>query len=226
MSEEIKKYYNNLAKDYDKDRFGNTYGEYIDKQERKVLNKLLKTTNPDKTLDIACGTGRFLNYANFGIDFSEKMISVSKSKFPEKNLYVKNAQQTDFEDNKFDDIFSFHLFMHLPKDEITKIIDEAYRVLSPNGKLIFDIPSKKRREYFKQNVKGWHGATSFTIEEIKDVIKDDWTIKTYYGILFFPIHKYSNIVRKILLPLDTLLTRSFLKEYSSYLIIELVKNAK
>ena len=32
-------YYDNLAETYDENRFENTYGKFIDKQERNILNQ-------------------------------------------------------------------------------------------------------------------------------------------------------------------------------------------
>ena len=36
-------YYDSLAESYDENRFDNTYGKFIDKQERNILDKLLTT---------------------------------------------------------------------------------------------------------------------------------------------------------------------------------------
>lgn len=41
---EIKTYYDHLACTYDKDRFNNTYGQYIDAQERNFLTSFLIKT--------------------------------------------------------------------------------------------------------------------------------------------------------------------------------------
>ena len=38
MKTSILKYYDNLAANYDENRFGNSYGKYIDQQERSFLN--------------------------------------------------------------------------------------------------------------------------------------------------------------------------------------------
>ncbi|MCW4470491.1 hypothetical protein OGH69_16080 [Flavobacterium sp. MFBS3-15] len=35
-------YYNALAGNYDTNRFGNSYGQFIDRQERQVLDRLVK----------------------------------------------------------------------------------------------------------------------------------------------------------------------------------------
>ena len=83
-SNAIVDYYNNIAEDYDYSRFENSYGCYIDKQERIVLDKL--NINPAHSLDLPCGTGRFLNYADYGCDASANMLKVATRNWPNKTL--------------------------------------------------------------------------------------------------------------------------------------------
>jgi ubiquinone/menaquinone biosynthesis C-methylase UbiE len=129
---EIVNYYDNLAESYDKNRFDNPYGKFIDKQERKLLDKLLTNSN-DIILDLACGSGRLMNYANYGIDASPKMIEITKQKFKNKNIYLVDAEKTQFESGSIDTIISFHFFMHLDQEKINKIFEECNRILSKNG---------------------------------------------------------------------------------------------
>jgi len=70
MKTEIIKYYDALADTYDTDRFSNSYGDYIHHQELRVLHKYLSKDAIAKNLDVACGTGRFLDFADYGMDIS------------------------------------------------------------------------------------------------------------------------------------------------------------
>lgn len=221
--EEIIDYYDNLAENYENTRFNNTYGRYIDKQERIILNKLLETQNNNIVLDLGCGTGRFLNKANYGVDASEKMIELAKKKFPNKKLFINDAANTEFEDEKFDVVFSFHLLMHLDKIKIIEIINEAHRILKTGGRLIFDIPSTKRRKLLNYKPMNWHGANSFSVNDIKEMCGSKWKFKKYYGILFLPIHRIPNAFRKVFFYLDVALSNSIIREYCSYLIFEIEK---
>lgn len=214
-------YYNNLAESYDENRFDNAYGKFLDKQERNILDKVLIDSN-EIILDLACGSGRLLNYADFGLDASPKMIEISKQKFQNKTLYLADAEKTQFESNSIDTIISFHFFMHLDQYKINKIFDECYRILKKNGRIVFDIPSKKRRKLLNFKANEWHGAYSTSISELK--LNPYFKINRTFGLLFFPIHRFPKFTRKFLVKIDLLIANSFLKEYSSYLIVEFKKN--
>lgn len=219
--DEIVNYYDRLAKIYDTDRFDNSYGKFIDRQERTILNKLL-TTNNEIILDLACGSGRFMDYANYGSDASKEMVKISQQKFPNKKIYLSDAEKTPFENNSIDTIISFHFFMHLSKEKIEKILQECDRILTKNGRIIFDIPSSKRRKLINYKSKDWHGGFSLTNQELKK-LNSNFELKKSFGILFIPIHRFPKKLRQSFVKLDNLLSNSFLKEYSSYQIIEFVK---
>lgn len=222
QQEIIKEYYNNLAVEYDSDRFDNTYGQYIDRQEKKIIRNLLKTNSKDKTLDLACGTGRFLEFAKYGVDISPQMLREARKKHPDCELFEGSALQTPFKDNLFETILSFHFIMHLNADTTTQFLKETHRVLQKRGRLIFDFPSKDRRTLVNYKAENWHAANDFTVDEILN-LTDGWILKKQYGILFFPIHRCPSSLRKLLISVDTLLCRSFIKRYASYQIVVLEK---
>lgn len=220
--DKVVEYYDNIASKYDSDRFGNTYGKFIDRQERKILDRLgLKSGG--NVLEIACGTGRLLDYATAGLDASAEMLAVARGKFPEKELVQSPAQETPFADESFDAVYSFHLMMHLPTDTISRIMAEAHRILKPGGRLIFDIPSLGRRSLLKKQQPTWHGRTSLDRENVERLAAGLFDIRSCHGVMMMPVHKLPSRLRLPLLGLDTLLTRSPLRPLSSYLVFELVK---
>lgn len=223
MMEEIKEYYNKLAADYDQDRFGNSYGDYLDRQEKIIVRKLLGYIPAINILDAGCGTGRFLEFASHGIDLSEKMIEVASKKYPEKKLSVQSALKTNFEDSGFDAVISFHMFMHLDKNTSAEIFREMHRILKKNGRMIFDVPSAQRRTLVRHQSSGWHGATAYSPAEFKRLLSGHWEIEQYFGIAFFPVHWIPKALRSSFRVLDTILCRSFIKNYSSYLVFVLRK---
>ena len=63
-------YYDRLADNYDSNRFGNSYGRYVDAQERRLFADWLDQVRGGTILDLACGSGRLLDLASCGPDAS------------------------------------------------------------------------------------------------------------------------------------------------------------
>ena len=221
IKNQIHQYYNTLAKTYDENRFENSYGKYIDEQERYFLNSFFKNKKYSKVLDLGCGTGRLLNFATHGADFSQEMLNIAQEKFPDKPLKIGEISNIPFEEN-FDCIFCFHVIMHQTKQETENFLNESHKKLNKEGILIFDYPIKSRRKEISSQEE-WHANNSFTPNEILDLIKSDWKIIGTKGVLFFPIHRIPKNFRKIFLPLDIMICRTFLKKWASYQIIVLKK---
>ena len=222
-TEKIIEYYNQLASDYDENRFGNSYGQFIDFQERKILNKIFKTKS-NNVLDLACGSGRLSNYATSGADASEEMLKIAKKKFPKNEFFLAQSNQLPFENESFERCFTFHFIMHLNEENFEKTINEVYRILSKNGTFVFDIPVKNRRKILNQNKADWHAALSFDQKEIEKLINNKFEIKRKFSILFIPIHRIPTQFRKFFLTFDFLLSNfGLLKNFSSYHIYELKK---
>ncbi|HEY9633586.1 MAG TPA: methyltransferase domain-containing protein [Coleofasciculaceae cyanobacterium] len=222
--EVVKLYYEQLASEYDHLRFNNSYGRYIDSQEREILSRWLDSSPKQSVLDLACGTGRFLSFATAGLDVSARMIEVAKTKHPDKELIHASASHTPIESGTYDAVFALHLFMHLSPDKIQAIVNECYRILRPKGVLIFDIPSALRRKIISYKTECWHGATSFSLKDIHQLCTDKWKIEDLVGVAFLPIHRFPHATRPLLLPLDNFLSHSFLKYLSSYYLVQLTKS--
>lgn len=221
MNPEVKKYYDTLANEYDVSRFSNSYGEFINKQELDFLTKNI--SKETTTLNLGCGTGRFMEFCTHGYDISKKMIEEAKIKFPNKDFINGCASNTPYSKNTFDNIICFHVIMHLSQKDTEQIITEALRILKPGGKLIFDHPSFKRRRIIKYKAENWHASNEYSSKLIKKLVTKNWRIIKTKGILFFPIHRFPKKMRALLYSLDQLLTSSPLKEYSSYLIHSISK---
>lgn len=82
--DKVVEYYDHLAKDYDRDRFGNSYGRFIDAEERAVLSRW-KVKDSGRVLEVACGTGRLLDFAAAGCDASSEMLAVAREKHPARS---------------------------------------------------------------------------------------------------------------------------------------------
>ena len=139
---EVVAYYDALAPTYDADRFGNTYGAYLDGLERRALRKWLRGP---RVLDLACGTGRFLDLASEGLDLSGKMVERARERWPDKRIHHAPAWSIPAADGSYDSVFALHLFMHLHLGDIRRVLNECRRVLRRGGVLVFDFPNALRR---------------------------------------------------------------------------------
>jgi hypoxanthine phosphoribosyltransferase len=143
-------------------------------------------------------------------------------KYPNKEIFHADAEKLPFENNSIDTIISFHFFMHLDKEKTKKIMEECSRVLKPGGRLIFDIPSARRRKLIAYNKDGWHGNLSLSKADITK-LHPDFVVKRCFGLLFLPIHRIPKKIRMGFIGVDFLFANSFLKKYSSYHIYEMIK---
>ena len=219
----VVEYYNNIAKRYDNDRFSNTYGRFIDQQERRALNSL--NIMPESTLDMPCGTGRLISYACEGADASVEMLKIAKQQHLDKHFTLADACNTPYEDNTFETVLSFHFLMHLDKNTVVKVLHEIHRIVKPGGRWICDIPSLKRRKLTNRKPELWHGNTSLDVKLMQELCNGLFEIRQVKGIMLAPIHRLPKIMRNPMCTIDYALANTrLLREYGSYLIFELVKD--
>jgi ubiquinone/menaquinone biosynthesis C-methylase UbiE len=116
--------------------------------EQRAFLRILRNVSDVKTvLDIACGTGRYLEvlvdhgiYAG-GIDISDEMLSFAKKRLEEhKNiLFIKrgDAEKLPFEDNQFDLITCLRLYHRVPTEIRRRMLLEVKRVGKGKAILFF-----------------------------------------------------------------------------------------
>lgn len=226
QKKEILNYYDQLAPEYDKDRFGNSYGHYLDHQERTVLQEWLENAETKRTLDLGCGTGRLLDFAQHGVDFSQNMLSIAQQKYPQHQLTQSDITALPFSDGQFTSVFSFHVLMHLEPETIQKTLQEVYRILEKDGVFICDFPNIKRRKAINYKKAGWHGNTALDLVELQRLAGDQWHIRKSTGFLLFPIHRFPTWSRPFFRYWDSLLSKTFLKHFASYYCVCLVKGGR
>ncbi len=219
----VVEYYDSIAQSYDDSRFNNSYGKFIDYQEKRALDRLIPTDEGSLRLEMACGTGRLTNYATHGLDASAEMMGLARQRHPQVEFRQASAAETGFDNDMFDVVYTFHLLMHLDEDTIQQIFDEAYRILKPGGRFIFDIPSKKRRNLLHHKQATWHGATALNRKDVERMAHGNFSLCSCHGIMMMPVHKLPRSVRKPLQRADYAMANGWIKNYSSYLIFELQK---
>lgn len=138
---DLAKQYNNFADDYSHLAHGQDYS-MSNKYSKEVFYKHLDFVKPEaKLLDIGCGDGiDMLHYQKlgakvFGLDASEEMVAIAKNKLPNSEIKLGMLEDIPFEDNYFDIILSKYA-IHISPD-ISPIFSEIYRVLKPNGIMMY-----------------------------------------------------------------------------------------
>lgn len=223
MNTSVKSYYDKLASTYDENRFANSYGRYLHRQEAAVLDRYLGPPEDRAILDLACGTGRFMDYCTVGADLSPEMVAAAKAKHPNKKIVIENALQTRFDREHFDAIICFHLLMHLNWTDLESFLWESARITKPGGQLIFDVPSAERRSLLGREQSNWHGANAYTDEEVRELLGTTWRLKAVRGIAAFPVHRLPKRLRGLLVGLDSLLCKTPLRKFASYRVYVIEK---
>lgn len=179
--EEIKEVYNNIASEFDASRI---------RVWPHVANFLSDFNNDNILLDVGCGNGKNMLHRpelNFkGIDISNNLVNICQH----KNLDVNEGCITDikFNDNTFDGIICIAVYHHLSNNnDRKKALDELYRVLKPNGKLLITVWA------MEQPI-----GSKFDFKQTNEMIK--WTsVKTnkiYYR--YYHIYRKDELINEIL----------------------------
>lgn len=106
------------------------------------VRKEIKAKNPEKILDLGCGTGNLTGLYSeelhvYGIDQSLEMLLQCKNKYPKMMVKLGNfLDKTYVEGVKFDCIATTYAFHHLTEVEKEKAIDYMLNSLNPKGKIV------------------------------------------------------------------------------------------
>ena len=126
------------------DRWARTYDtvlyQFWMKRFHKPVLKELKLTPETKIVDISCGTGELLKKLEgkaelYGIDISEEMLKVAKTKLDTKvHLQKGDVHKLSFEKDFFDYVITTEAFHHYYDQR--KALQEMVRVTKKGGKVI------------------------------------------------------------------------------------------
>ena len=165
------------------------------------------TGNPRKILDLGCGTGSttlmikqaFPNAEVIGLDLSPQMLVMSNYKAQQVGLDIQwvhgMAEATKYADGEFDVVTASLLLHETPSSVSQAVLQEAYRLLKPGGKvIILDGHQKTLRnttwltdifeepyiqEYAAGSVDAWLGKAGFSQVLTEDVW---WTNQLSTGV--------------------------------------------
>jgi len=131
-----------------------TYGDLLGTMTARVAEPLLDAAgvrHDMRVLDVATGPGYVAERAATrgaqptGIDISEGMLELARSRQPQLDFRWADAEELPFEAGSFDAVVGGFVLNHLPSPE--RAIAEATRVLAPGGAVayaVWDRPERNR----------------------------------------------------------------------------------
>ena len=122
-------------------------------------------TKGDKLLEIGCGTALFTKkvYESTGaditaIDISVDLLNQAIEKLPAVTFKIDDAMNLSFSEASFTCVYGSSILHHLDFD---KSLSEIYRVLKPNGRMVFAEPNMMNPQIMIQKnipfIKKWMG---------------------------------------------------------------------
>jgi len=136
---------------YNKNPF--QFAEYTEiRLPQYELNKFITLLDGKKVLDAGCGSGRDVRYfldeklKAVGIDLSIGLLEEAKMRG--KGTYCQmDICKIGFKNESFDGIWSCAALLHIPKNEISKVILEFYRILKKNGALYISVKEGRGEKF-------------------------------------------------------------------------------
>lgn len=128
-------YYDQRAREYDE--WYLSQGRFADRDrpgwhdEVEQIIAVVRALPPTRVLDVACGSGfltRHLRGRVVGVDQSPAMASIAQQRLPRGTVVLGDALALPFADGAFKRAFTGHFYGHLPADERSAFLAEAYRV--------------------------------------------------------------------------------------------------
>jgi len=231
----IYKYYSNVS---GKDLAPQTVEGF--KPREPFYNKLIKEYFPQnkeiKILEIGCGYGAFgyfiqqAGYKNYiGIDGSESQ--VHEAKRLKINIQLANLVEylKSIDDESIDLLIAIDVIEHFTKEELSDLVDDMYRVLKKDGKIITHQPNATspfgnsiRYGDFTHELafthssmsqlfllSGFNSVKSYEDKPIPHGLKS--TIRLFlWEYLVKPIYKFALIIESGGVEKDIILTKNFL----------------
>lgn len=223
-------YFEQIAPEYDSSRFGGEYGRFVDAEERRILQSWLSQIPTEEVLDAGCGTGRFLDFADHGLDPSARMLEIARSKHPEKHLYHGTFSQVDSSlgfPESFRAIISMHVLMHFTAEQTEEFFSWCAEHLKPGGLLIIGVLSKKRRR-LRQGLgryrpQGWHGSAPLSTGDVRRLAEGRFQLTGVRGLHLCPNKRWASALRPVLTPLERAMSATALADYYRFLLLRLEK---
>lgn len=135
---------------------GTLYALFIEpllKRIKQWIARFIIQNDLFPALDICCGTGRQCHLIAedrqdiFGLDLDCRMMQYASSKYPRISFVCADAAHLPFQNKSMKAVVISYALHEKPLDLRIKILEEAKRVLSPEGKIIlvdFEMPWNRK----------------------------------------------------------------------------------
>jgi len=166
-----------------------------------VTNFLESLKEKSIVYDLGCGNGRNMIYNNLsfvGIDNCKNFVNICRKK--NLNVIESNLMSIPLKNESCDAIICIAVFHHFSCDENRlKVLNEIYRLLKPNGKILLSVwsinqPEKTKRKFnnYGDTIVNWNTNKHkenqiipryyyiFEINEIKNLLNEEFIIDKYY----------------------------------------------
>ena len=99
----------------------------------KFIRDLVTSLRCTSVLEVGCNAGNDLklfpeSVQVNGLDSNQKIIDISKARFPSFNFKVGSVTELPYEDNSIDLVFTHGFMNYLEDDKISKAVEELFRV--------------------------------------------------------------------------------------------------
>ena len=172
------------------DKIAKPYAKEFSKPSEYIEEFLALLPKNAKTLDVGCGVGvdaGFMESEGFeiiGIDLSKEMLNIAKEKFPQIDFRQQDIRKLDFPPESFDGIIASCSLIHIPKKDISTILEKFHQILKKDGAIYIALQGGKSEEIFidelfKPDEKLFLNIISF--DEIKNLlVKNGFSIVKKY----------------------------------------------
>lgn len=93
----------------------------------------------NRILDLGCGTGVAAKYFTergmrvLGVDASPAMVSMAETQAPHASFVCASMENADFPPQSFDGMCAFFSLLHLPKEEVAKLLQKSRHWITSGG---------------------------------------------------------------------------------------------
>ena len=189
----IDSFFEKYSTEYSNENYNKKINRFMFLRLNTIINFVQKNFRNKniKILDLGCGSGEVtlelakLGYSGDALDNSKGMLKICQNKLSNFNwnIFLGEAQNTNFENETYDLIIASGLIEYYPNDDI--LLKEIDRILKKNGHLIINVSNKKGYStslntisyFFKQN---------FLFKYIKKKL-----FRFNYGVVNFSVRKHN-----------------------------------